>query len=227
MEDRELRSYEMVLRVRAFGAENAARFPPATLGGELFATIGAAAEELAGHAAAQVSGSSSARRGTATKAVARAALREELEMMRRTARSMALTTPGLDAKFRIPRNMTDQQLLATAQAFALDAVPLKGEFIRFGMSTDFLEDLNADIADLETALSSQQSGKSKQVMATAAIDDVLERALAAVRQLDAVVRNIFRDDPARLAAWQSARHVERARRSNAATPPTPPTNPPA
>jgi hypothetical protein len=30
-----------------------------------------------------------------------------------------------------------------------------------------------------------------------------------VRQLDAVVRNKFRDDPVRLAEWESARHTTR------------------
>jgi hypothetical protein len=35
----------------------------------------------------------------------------------------------------------------------------------------------------------------------------------ATRKLDAIVRNKFRDDPAALAAWESARHVESATRT--------------
>jgi hypothetical protein len=41
----------------------------------------------------------------------------------------------------------------------------------------------------------------------------------AVRELDAIVRNTFRDDPATLAEWTSARHIERAPRH--AAPQTP------
>jgi uncharacterized protein (DUF924 family) len=224
MDDRDLRRYEMVLRVRDYGTEQASSFPATTLGGELFATVSAAAEELAGHIAAHSSGSSSARQGTASKSVAREALREMLEMIRDTARSMSQTMTGLDTKFRIPRNMSDQEMLGTAQAFATDAVPLKQDFLRFAMPADFLDDLDEHIADFESALTRQHAGRGRQVMATASMDDALGRALAAVRQLDAIVRNTFRNDPARLAAWESARHVKREARTKqtppAAAPPS-------
>jgi len=210
MNDKEIRSYEMILRVSDFGAEQAAIFPSASLGGELLARISAAAQELGNHHADQVSGNTSARRGTATKAVARAALRKALQRLHRTARSMSQTMPGIDSKFRIQRNMSDQTLLGTAEAAAVDAAPIKNDFIRFAMPADFLEDLNGHIAEFQTALTTQQTGKGHRVMATAAIDDTLEDALSAVRQLDAIVRNTFHDDPARLAAWSSASHVERA-----------------
>ncbi|HEX8072371.1 MAG TPA: hypothetical protein VF546_20665 [Pyrinomonadaceae bacterium] len=46
--------------------------------------------------------------------------------------------------------------------------------------------------------------------ATAGLTDVLKRAAQIVKQLAPVVRNKLRDDPAALAAWESASHVERA-----------------
>lgn len=80
MDDKELRSYEMLMRVDNYGGgENGSSFPPASLGGELFARIKAAVTKLADHVAQQVSGSTSARQGTATKAMAREALRDDLE----------------------------------------------------------------------------------------------------------------------------------------------------
>lgn len=219
MDDKDLRSYEMVLRVRDHGAERAASFPPTSIAGELFAKVSAAATELKDHVAQQVSGSTSARQGTATKAVARAALREALERLRRTARSMSHTMPGIDSKFRIPRTLSDQQLIATAEASVADAAPLKNEFIRFAMPANFLDELNDLVAEFRSALTNQQTGKSHQVMASAAIDDTLDEALSAVRQLDAIVRNTYHDDPAELAAWTSARHVERSPRTKKTTPP--------
>jgi hypothetical protein len=223
MDDRDLRSYEMILRVRDFGAEQAASFPATTLGGELFAKVSEAAQELEGHIAARASGSSSARQGTASKAAARAALRGLLEMIRDTARSMSQTTPGLDMKFRIPRNMTDQGLLGTAQSFATDAALMKDDFLRFAMHADFLNELDEHINDFKSAMTGQHTVKGQQVSASAAIDDALDRALSAVRQLDAIVRNTFRQDPARLAAWESARHVRRAQHSKET--PQPPVTP--
>ena len=125
---------------------------------------------------------------------------------------MSITLPGLDARFRLPRSLSDRELLGTAQAFARDATPLKAEFIRFALPADFLDDLNAHITEFEAAMTSRHAGVGEQAAATAAFDDALESGLNAVRQLDALVRNTFHADPANLAAWESARHVERAAR---------------
>ncbi len=145
MTDNDLHSYEMILRVRDYGVQQASSFPASTRGAELFAVIDQAATTLASHVAKQSAGAGSAREGTATKAVAREGLRNWLERIRRTARSMSQTTAGLDSKFRIPRNMTDQALLGTAQAFHDEATPLKDEFIKYAMPATFLEDLAGQI----------------------------------------------------------------------------------
>jgi len=213
MNDKDLHSYEMVLRVRDYGFENAASFPATSFGGELFAKLTVAATKLEQHIAQQVSGRTSKEQGSSTKASARSALQSSLDRIRRSARSMAATVPGIDSKFRIPGRLTDQGLIGTAQAFAADALLFKADFLRFAMPADFIEDLDEQIAEFQSALTRQQTGKGHQVMATAGIDDTLDEALSAVRQLDAIVRNTFHDDPARLAGWTSARHVERAPRA--------------
>lgn len=224
LDDKDLRNYEMVLRVNNFSTENAADFPATTLGSQLFNTISTAVTNLSGHIAARSSGKSSARAGTSSKSAAREALRTDMEMIRRTARAMAQTIRGLDEKFRIPRNLTDQDLLGTARAFLADATPLKSDFLRFAMPPDFLDELAAHIEDFETALNAQQTGKGQKIAAGAAFDDDLGDALSAVRQLDAIVRNTYHDNPAKLAEWESARHVERASRAKAAKPTPAPQN---
>jgi hypothetical protein len=136
---------------------------------------------------------------------------------------MALTTPGLADKFRIPHNQSNQTVLAVARAALSDALPFKAEFIRRGMPANFLEDLQADIDVMERAIERKAQGAGSQVAATAAIDTEIERGMNAVRELDPVMRNTFSSDPATLAAWQSASHVERPPRR---TPPRPtPTTP--
>jgi hypothetical protein len=212
MDDKNLRNYEMVLRVADFGREQAASFPPTSFGGELFAGVRAGATEWGNQLATQVSGSTSARQGTSGKFAAREALLDALQRIRLTARAMSATIPGLDVKFRIPRNATDQLLLATAEAAVADATPLKNDFIRFAMPANFLVDLTERVAEFRNALTEQQTGKGKSVMANAAMDEVRASVMAAIRQLDAIVPNTFHDDPARLAAWLTARHVERSPR---------------
>lgn len=153
---------------------------------------------------------------------AREALRESMQAMSRTARVMGLDTPGLETKFRLPRSGSDPALLQTARAFAADAVPLRDKFLRHAMPASFIEDFKEDIADLERAVGQQNTGRGAHVSATASVESAAERGMNAVRRLDAVVRNMFRDDAATLAAWESARHVESAgrtrRRSNGSAP---------
>lgn len=216
MDDRDLRNYEMVLRVNNYGTENAADFPAKTLGGQLFNRISTSVTNLSEHIASRSSSKSSAMAGTSSKSSAREDLLTDMEMMRRTARAMAQTMPGMGEKFRIPRNLTNQGLLGTARAFLADATPLKSEFLRFAMPPDFLDDLAAHIDDFENALNAQQTGRGQQVLSHAAFDDELDNAISAVRQLDPIVRNTYHDNPAKLAEWESARHVERAPRSKTA-----------
>jgi hypothetical protein len=47
-----------------------------------------------------------------------------------------------------------------------------------------------------------------------------------IDRLEVIVRNKFRDDPAKLAAWESARHMEHAARTKrgGGNTPTPQTN---
>ncbi len=180
-------------------------------------------KELEQHATTQTSSAGAARQGSTSRAVAHAALREDLLAITRTARALALDVPGLDDKFRLPRSGSDTALLNSARAFAADAAPLTAEFIRHELPADFLDDLNADIADFEQAVNSQNTGMDARVAATAAIDGALERGLKAVQRLDVIVRNKFHNDLSTLAAWTSASHVERApkRKQTVASPDAP------
>lgn len=225
MKDSDTRRYEAFLRVREFGAAHAAQFPQNSFGAEKFGALGAVIAGLDAHASTQVAGRNTAQQGTTSKAAARDELRRDLEAISRTARSMAFDTPGLEDKFRLPRVLKDQELLSTARAFTVEAQPLAAEFARRGLPADFLADLASDIESFEQAINQKTDGRAAHVAATAAIDDLIEDGVKHLRQLDAVVRNIFADDPAALAAWVSASHVERAprrRRPDAAPAPTPP-----
>src|SRR5205085_1237031 len=98
------RGYEMLVRVRDFGTTTYKNlFLAKSLGAETLAEITSAAAEVEKHAASQVSGMGAARESASSKATARATLREALDAVSRTARVLALDTPGLDNKFRMPR----------------------------------------------------------------------------------------------------------------------------
>lgn len=225
MNDAELRRYEMLIRVRDFGQTHSAAFPANTLGTELFTEIASVIAELSSHATAQVSSASSAKQGTSSRGLARTNLRESMEAISLTARAIALDMPTIADKFRMPHNASDQNMLATAKAFAGDAAALSAEFIRHEMPATFLADLNADIADFEQAISNQNQSRGGHVSSTVSVGSSLDKGMKAVRKLNAVVQNKFRGDRPTLAAWLSASHVERHARKPEA-PPEPPPAPP-
>lgn len=224
MRDIERLISEMFGRVSQYGITESSFFPPRTLGATLFADLGVIVAELNSLAAKQASSTNSIKQGTTTKGVARENLNEDLEAISRTARAAGEVLPGLEDKFRLPRGKAnDQELLAAARAALADAPAWQATFIEYGLPADFLEDLNADIAAFQAASDAQAASRSQRITATAAIDDLIERGMKIVRRLDAIVRNTFRNDPAKLAAWESARHVERLprRRKETTPPPTP------
>jgi hypothetical protein len=222
MKDIERRRIETFLRVQAFGRENGAQFPQASFAGEQFAVIDSVLKDLEKHTSAQVGGMSAARLGSVSKAAAHDELLRTLEAISRTARPLAANTPGLIEKFRVPHGQGNQALLATARAFVAAALPLKAEFIKRGLDENFIEDLEADIDALAEAITRKIESHESHVAATAAIDELIERGMNALRELDPFMRNTFADDHARLAAWLSASRVERSARRKNGQPEKPP-----
>ena len=111
---------------------------------------------------------------------------------------------GFEDKFRVPHKVSDRLLINSSRTFAADAVPFAAEFVKYGLPDSFLDELNKDIELFENAFKEKISGKEIRVTATAAIDDAIDQGMDAVRQLDAIVKNRFRDDSTKLAAWESA-----------------------
>jgi hypothetical protein len=227
MNDSQIRIYEMLTRVRNFGAGHAASFPVTSLGAQKFAAVSGVVDELEQHGTAQSSSGSAARTSTGAKKLAHDNVRRKMMALSETARVMESTLPGIAASFRVPSTNGARALLNAARAFVEAATPLKNEFTSREMPANFLEDLTGAINDYESALNSKNLNTEIRVTATAAIDAVVERGRELVREIDAIVRNKFRNDPATMAAWESANHVERPPRRKAGTPAPQPPPPPS
>ena len=212
MQDNERRNYEMLVRARDFFVQRAASFPAASRGGELIEELNEALSEIDMNAEAKVSHASAAAQGTTNRREARETLRRNLEALNRTARAMALDTPGLDKRFQMPRGSSDQSLLITARAFLTNSETLKADFIRNEIAATFHEDLRGLISGFEQTITRQNQNLGARVSATRAVKTTVARGISIVRRLDAVVRNKFAEDSAALAEWERATHVERAPR---------------
>lgn len=219
MDDLERNYYNAFVGVRDFGAENTTDFKAGSAGANNFAAVGAAALEMEQSGAVQSSGANG--QTTMQKGVALAELREDLRMIRRTARALAVDDSAVGELFRMSSGGNEQNLLAAARSFLTGATPLKDRFVEYDLPADFIEDLQADITAFEQSVTEKSSASGEKVSATASIGDAVKNGLESLRRLRAIVPNTYRDNPVKLAAWTSAGYVERAAKKKPETPPKP------
>jgi hypothetical protein len=207
----------MLTRVCDYGVSHADGFPASSLGGRMFARVMAAVAALDGHAVAQLSGAGDVRIAAGAKAAAHATLRDSLRAISRTARAVALDTPGLGEQFRVPHTRGEQALLSAGREFARNVRGCAAAFVAHGLPPAFRRDLDAAIDGFETAIREDAARRTTQIAVRAAYDGAMEDALTAIRRLDAIVANRLRGDRAALAAWERARRVDRPPRARKVT----------
>jgi hypothetical protein len=223
------RRYEMLVRVRDFGETHGDLFQETSLAREQFTAVAAVVNQLSGHA---VTTMAAEREGLQRKAMARAALADQLQTISRTARGMSEDTPGLEDKFRLPVRGSIQTLLTAGRLFARDAEAFESQFIAHAMPPTFLGDLHAIVQAFERAIHDRVESKEDQIAARSNIAAALLSGASAVRKLDAILANQLRNDPATLAVWRHDRRVDYTRRGKRATgvpapPPVTPASPPS
>jgi len=210
MNQQEKSLYTGLTITAAFGVKYAASFPATSVGGQQFALISAAVAQAETLGAAQVSGTGQKHSGVMTKATARHLLHDDLLGINRAAHALTLLgTPGLAGKFLMPHNNGDVALLNAANAFATDAVPFTAAMVSVGQPADFTTHLTNDIAGFVAARATKGAGAGAQSAATGGLADALHQAVIALHILQTVVPNVFKNDPAKLAEWVTASHVER------------------
>src|SRR5205085_10189395 len=144
----------------------------------------------------------------------RESLRAQLKAMRGTAKVMGLDHSEVKGSFeRLSTDNSDQTLIADARSAVQTATPLKARFIEYGLEADFIDKMTENADSLERYMSLQTESVGARVNATASINQTLKHVDELIAKLDVIVRNKYRNDPAKLAAWESARHLERAARS--------------
>ena len=196
--------------VRDFGLKYVVDFPATSTGGKQFALITSATSQTSSLAATQASGGAQKTAGVRSKAATYKLLHDDLAGISRTAHSLALLgNAGIDGKFHMPRSGGDQALLTTARAFKTDVAPFSADMIELGLDTDFLTHLDTHISDFETAITAKGTGQSAQGGATSGIEDATHQAAIALHVIDTIVRNKYKADPAKLAEWTIASHVEK------------------
>jgi hypothetical protein len=104
--------------------------------------------------------------------------------------------------------LNDAALLETSRAFYTDSGAVE-EILKDYLGNNFRATLLTLINAFEEAISEQSSANIARVGANAKIDDIVDRALSGRRTLLIIVPNLFSDNPAKLAEWASASHIEK------------------
>lgn len=220
MTDREQNILNMFISTVQFDVANSNDYKNLPDAAANFAIVRTAITELENYAAAQISGARG--RAVEQKSTLRAAIRRKLYRYARTARALNIDDPGFQRLFRVSDNDSDQNLLATAREFVTEARRFATEFAGRGIPATLADELDADITAMEAAINAKASGQIETVGASAGIDEQIEDGMKAEKILDSIMRNVYFDNPVKLAEWQSARHVRKAPQRQEE--PTPPTN---
>jgi hypothetical protein len=167
----------------------------------------------------QTSGYGVFRGGTSDRVRTGALLRQFVRDVVKVARVLdPVAFPGVAQEVRGPRSSSYQALLAAARAILQRVTPIKAAFVDRGVPADFDETMTDLIDTLEAATQRKSSGLSEQSGGTAGLNDDARRGVALVRQLDAIMTHLLRNNPSLKASWKTASRIQRDRESS----PTPP-----
>jgi len=196
MRSPEIRRYEMLIRVRNFGAAHDQLFPVNSSAHAAFAIVSEEIEQLEKLDVTERLATHSAR--AARKVAARKALVEELTRAQHTARVLEKTIPQLSELLEPPDTSDDQMLVTVARQFIAGIVTHAETFASHGIAVD---ELRQQVDGFEAVLNERGVRRDEQVQARARIEASLARAMDAVATLDVVVSNQLKTDAPTLATW--------------------------
>jgi hypothetical protein len=144
-----------------------------------------------------------------------------------TSEVIALDRTDFKGMFGRPqRNASSQTLVADARSIADKAASLVGLFTDNGLQPTFVNELRSYADNLENSIQLQTECAGERMRANAEMEEVIHRLNGLIERLDINIRNKYANDPAKLAAWESAHRLEKPPRSNrnAGNNAPPPTN---
>lgn len=208
MDDRDFRETARNVRSKDFLAARAADFSSIPAATQMIADLTAAVAKVEQEYQRQLATGGDARQAYAVYKDALQDLLAEMYEIRDFADSMSRVIPGLEKKFRVPRGGKAEKI-AAAYVFADDAELIKQTFLDYGMDKNFIENLRMKADHTTEAKAAAEAATGGRVGSTSALGQDVDDASDIVEAIDPIVRRVYRSDPANLAAWIHASHVER------------------
>jgi hypothetical protein len=216
MSDKHRRQIERGARVSALCAANPADFPADSVAGASVKRLNEQLAKLEELNVTKAASMSAQQQGSQGRRDLRAELRSQIATIYNTAEVAGRDHPEAKGVFqRLQTDKSDRTLLAVARSYSAAARPLKALFAEYELSADFFDRFDASIDAFEQHMARQSEGAGARVASNAGIEEALRLIDEEVERLDVIARNKYRGDHVKLAAWESASHLERpARRKN-------------
>ena len=209
MDVRSRKENDMSRRAYLFLDENKNDFTSINAVTATIAILQTELQKLAELGTEKISATFGAKDSTIYKSDLRIALKKAMQDIADMWIPMAKNYENALNKFKMPRG-GDHLLIATAGSFIEDATPLHEAFTNRGMATTFIDDLIAKRDAFQRSFIEASNAQIERIGINAQFPITIKKCVAAVRDVDPIVKMIYRDNPGKLAEWLSASHIERA-----------------
>ncbi len=213
MSDRKRNILEAAERIGYFGTANPqlATELPSTV--EWFAANADNVERLHQAGITSASSGSAKTSGTRSKVARAKEIENDLRLVARTAKTVEMKNKDFKNTFTLSRgSLSYQEIIERADSFVADAPASKTYFDKYSLTTEFFTELGTDAAEFREAAHGQADAHRTAVGTTADTEAILEDTLDTRKHLDTALQNHYRDNPAKLAEWLTASHIERRQR---------------
>lgn len=166
------------------------------------------------------------------------ALDKKLDILATIARACAADVPGFADSFPRPAHFNPGEVLRTANVYLAALVPAPADdaatvaakaarvqvFVDHAQPATLVADLQAQVQAVGTVSGTHEASREEGVLSTAQIAGLVGEGRKQRNYLDAIFQTVYANIPEKLAAWNSASHVEHSPHHPAVTPTPAPTS---
>jgi len=201
----DIRQYDTLRHTRNFCHDNRPDFEAAPKGPQLIADLDGHVADFDRLFGEQRNGHGLVAEATARRDERRTALQASVDAIVNAARVAAMQYTGIDRRFRVPPARSDRALIAWGRAFLDSDEPTRDAIIAAGVPAKVLADLPGQIDAFDQAIDAQVKGRDRHVAARHLMTSVRADAVKTMAGLDAIARNAYNGNAAKLAEWKHAR----------------------
>jgi hypothetical protein len=160
------------------------------------------------------------------------ALDKKLDNLATIASAYAADAPGFDDAFPRPAHLNPGEVVRTANVYLAAMVPTATDdaatvaakaarvqvFVDHAQPATLVADLQAQVKGIGTVSGTHEQSRELGVLSTAQIAGLVRDGRKQQDYLDAIFQTVYANIPEKLAAWNSASHVEHGPHSQPAAP---------